>query len=122
MNNPQPDRRWYQFSLRTLLFGVFVVSLLASYGGCYYRLSRRGMAEMAEQWGGTEGVFFYAPMDSDSWKRCLQEHERRRWFFAPANWVDRVLFGGPSPYRGGIWKLTRRDVSTCPTSVSMQGA
>ena len=103
MATSKPKRRWYQFSLRTLMLGVVLASLLASYVGSYYRLSRRGLAEAREV--DAEG-FFYVPMDDVFASQDLSEHYRRAWFFAPVNWIDRHLFGGPAPAVEPTWKLT----------------
>ena len=86
-------RRWYQFSLRTLLLSAVVVSLLSSYIGCYYRLSRRGMEEARQ--AEIEG-FFYVPIDEViaaggvTPKHCLL-----LLLFSPANAIDHLLFGTP---------------------------
>ncbi len=98
--------RWrFQFSLRTLLLLVFVWSLLASYIGAYYRLSRRGVEEAADY--GLEGCFLYVPTDRAMETQDLTEHYRRMRFFAPASWIDQHIFGGPPPIRGIIFELSR---------------
>lgn len=87
-------RRWYQFSLRTLLLSVVVASLLSSYVGCYYRLSRRGMEEARQ--AGIEG-FFYVPMDEvDAAGDVTPKHCLLAVFFLPANAIDHFVFGTPT--------------------------
>ncbi len=95
--------RWYQFSLRSLLLGAVLLNLFFSYVGSYYQLSRRGVRE--GELRDMEG-FFYTPVDDIMATRELTRHHRLSAFFAPANWIDVHLFGGPSPAKGGIWKLT----------------
>ena len=99
----EAKRRWYQFTLRGLLLAVVLASLLASYVGCYYRLSRRGMREAAEcEMDG----FLYLPVDEVVATEDLTRHHRRAVFFAPANWVDRCLFGGPVPATDILFHLS----------------
>ena len=99
-----PERlRWYQFRVRTLLLAVVLASALASYVGCYYRLSRRGMEEVAQHPG--IDAFLYVPTDEVFAAQDLTQHHRRALFFAPANWIDRHVFGGPSPVRGILFSL-----------------
>ena len=59
------------------------------------------MVETEAIWGVEDG-FFYIPSGENLSDEDIRKHHRRAWFLAPANWVDRTLFGGPSPYRGGI--------------------
>jgi hypothetical protein len=100
--SPDPSRHFPRFILRTLLLAV--VGLLAAYFGCYYRISRKSMVESAAKWG-VENAFFYFPLRENLPDEDIRKHHRRAWFFAPTNWIDRTLFGGPSPYRGGIREL-----------------
>jgi hypothetical protein len=86
-----------------MLLAVLFASLLSSYGGCYYRLSRRGLQEAEER--GSDGLFYYVPVDGDLATEDLMRHRRLAWFFAPASLVDRHFFGGPQPVQGGILRL-----------------
>ena len=74
-----------------------------AYVGTYYHLSRRGIAEAAEY--GLEG-FLYVPVDDVLASEDLSLHYRRCTLFAPANWVDRHVFGGPPPIRGMMFRLS----------------
>jgi len=89
----KPKRRWYQFSLRTLLLSVVVASLLSSYVACYYRLSRRGMEEARQ--AEMEG-FFYVPIDDIiAAGEVTPKHCLLLVLFCPANAIDHLLFGTP---------------------------
>ena len=96
--------RWYQFSLRSLLLAVVLLNLFFSYAGSYYQLSRRGMREAGEEFG--ENVFFYTRIDDVMATRDLTRHHCFSTFFAPANWIDVHVFGGPSPVGCVLWELT----------------
>lgn len=76
------------------MIGALFASLLASYVGTYYRLSRRGMAE-AEAYG-LEG-FLYIPIEEMREPDDLRRQRWRGWCFAPANLIDRYFLGGPKP-------------------------
>jgi hypothetical protein len=83
-----------QFRLRTMFIAIAVLSVGMCYAGAYYRLSRRGLKEVAPY--GLRG-FFYVPADE---VMASRDFTAQLWccaFFAPANWVDRHLFGGPQP-------------------------
>jgi hypothetical protein len=86
-----------------VLVAVLLILLAMTYGGAYYRLSRSGLEE-AEQFG-LKG-FFYVPakdvLDSQDLTR------QRRWciFFAPANWLDRQIFGGPRPIENILFRIS----------------
>ena len=110
MSDPISKRRWYQFSLRTLLIGVVLASLLVSYVGTYYRLSRRGMAETGE-------LFFYVPVDEIHGPGDMWKHRWLKVLFYPANQIDRNIFGGPAPVIDVTWELCAIDGITGPDSV-----
>ncbi len=95
-------RRWYQFSLRALLIGVAIFSLVAAYVGSYCRLSRRGMHEAKTY--GLEG-FLYVPADEVVASHDLTRHHAFMVFYAPLNWLDREFFGGISPTGSIMWDL-----------------
>jgi len=99
MCDPKPKHRWYQFKVRTLLIGVLLASLLASYVGTYYQLSRRGMAESGE-------LFFYIPVDEIHGPEDLWRHRWRKVLFYPANQIDQLVFGGPEPVIDVTFELT----------------
>jgi len=91
-----------QFSLRQVLLLFVLVALLFSYVGSYYRLSRRGMREAAEfQIKG----FLYAPANDVFASHDLSTHHRLAVFFAPANSIDRGLFGADGPTKGIMFEL-----------------
>jgi hypothetical protein len=77
------------------MFGCVVLGLLFAYVGTYYRLSRRGMREAKAY--GEEYYFYYIPVAEMTGEKDLARHHRRAAFFAPANWVDQKIFGGPEP-------------------------
>ncbi len=110
MCDPKSKRRWYQFRLRTLLIGVLLASLLASYVGTYYRLSRRGVAESGEP-------FFYVPVNEILGPEDFWRHRWRVLFFAPANQIDRHVFGGPEPVIDVMWELSTAHGLPRPNSV-----
>jgi hypothetical protein len=98
MSDLIPKRRSYQFRLRTLLIGVLLASLLASYVGTYYRLSRRGVAESGE-------LFFYVPADELHGPEDMWKHRWLKVLFYPANQIDRQCFDGPTPVIDVTWEL-----------------
>jgi hypothetical protein len=65
-----------------------------AYIGTYCHLSRRGMAEAAEY---ELAGFLYVPTDDVLASEDLSLHHQRCTLFAPANWGDHHVFGGPSP-------------------------
>lgn len=87
-----------------MLIGVLIFSVLASYVGSYYRLSRRGMAEAAAVLE-AEG-FFYVPLDELFASRDLTRHSWLTTLYAPLNWIDRKLFGGDGPAGGIMFHLS----------------
>lgn len=89
--------------LRLLVVCALAV-LLAAYVGSYYHLSRRGMREAREY--NMQG-FLYVPADEVFKTRDLSGHYRRARLYAPLNWLDRTLFGGPGPVRGITWGLSK---------------
>jgi hypothetical protein len=88
---------------------MVIVGSLAGYAGSYAHFSRRGMAEARSVgWPG----FFYVPMqevgpNSPGW----WQHCRLVDFYAPANSIDRALFGAPHPVTGITWGLRAGDGS-----------
>lgn len=101
----------FQCRLRTLFVVTTVAAVLACYVGSYYQLSRRGMREAKVM--GMEG-FLYVPIDEAFATRDLSRHYFRAQFYAPANWVDRTVFGGEGPSGGILWSLSKRDAFDCP--------
>ena len=99
------SQRWGQFSLRALLVFSVLAGLLLAYAGSYYRISRRGVGEVAEYFG-VEGGFFYVPVDEVQITKSLSRHYRLSTFYAPANWIDRHLSGGPSPALSVVFEVT----------------
>ncbi len=77
------------------LAGVLVVFLFGAwYVGSYHYLSRRGMREAGPY---RMPGFFYVSVQEVEENQDLSRHESLMRFYGPANWVDRTLFGGPSP-------------------------
>ena len=87
-------RRVFRFRLRTLLLLVTASACLTAYSVEYYRRSRRGLKD-SFQLGFS--MFFYVPVDEVLDSEDLTDHDRMVYFFAPANWLDQHVFGGPSP-------------------------
>jgi hypothetical protein len=63
-------------------------------------LSRRGLSEASEFEG---NCFLYIPIEEVDNPHDLLPHHRLRVFFAPVNWVDSNVFGGPSPIFSITW-------------------
>jgi hypothetical protein len=81
-----------RFSLRTIAIACLLLCVLLTYVGSYYRLSRRGMRE-AEVYD-MDG-FYYIPMEELMLSHSFEgKHFRRATFYAPANAIDRMWFGG----------------------------
>ena len=89
-----PTRR-FQMSLRRLIAVVAVASLLCAYGASYHRLSRRGLAE-ARDYG--IGGFLYVPVGETAGLTDLRRHYVLAAFFEPVCWLDRRIFGTPTPW------------------------
>jgi hypothetical protein len=92
-------RKW-----RRLAFVVAVTALLALYVGSYYWLSRRGLQEAKNY--GMKG-FLYVPTEEVLQSKDLSRHYRLMTFYAPANWVDQLLFNGEGPVRDIMWGLSK---------------
>jgi hypothetical protein len=76
---------------------ILFTSLALAYAGSYYRLSRRGMREAREY--GLPGSFLYVPWAEFTASGGFTRHYGLAIFYAPPNWIDRAIFGGPSPLR-----------------------
>ena len=87
----------FRCRVRTLIVTIAGLSLVFAYVGSYHRLSRRGLRE-ASVYGSP--AFFYVPWEEAIASRDLSRHYRLAAFYAPVNWVDRTLLGGPYPWRG----------------------
>lgn len=103
MPSPANHRPRFQFSLRLMLLLCVGFGLLFLYAGSYYGISRRGMREAAKL--ELEG-FLYMPYEDAAATHDLTRHHCLAIIFAPANWVDRVLFGGSGPIDGIRWGLS----------------
>ncbi len=90
-------RLWKVFVAMTLL------SVILAYAGAYYRLSRRGVEEAAAY--GLHG-FFYVSADDVIESQDLSTQRGWCMFFAPANWVDQWVFGGPQPIQSIMFRLS----------------
>ncbi len=93
MNSPLGKRR-IRFRLGTAFVTITLVSTVLAYTGTYYRLSRRGIEEAAKY--ELKG-FFYIPIDEAIASEDWSAHRRLGIFFAPANAIDQLIFGGPVP-------------------------
>lgn len=92
-----------QFRLRTMFIAIAVLSVGMCYASAYYSLSRRGLKEAATY--GMHG-FLYVPLDEVTASEDLSTHLEWCAFFAPANWVDRHLFGGSYPVTDILFHLS----------------
>ncbi len=94
-----------QFGLRSMFAAIALLAVSMSYAAAYIRLSQRGIEEAATH--GLEG-FLYVPLDEVMASENLSV--QRRWciFFAPANWVDRHMFGGPDPVTDILFRISMR--------------
>ena len=99
---PYPARR-LQISLWRLIILVAISSAILAYVGSYYRLSRRGMDEARDY--GLPG-FLYVPFAAASASEDLRPHYALAYFYSPLNWVDRAVFGVPSPWIYITWRLS----------------
>jgi hypothetical protein len=100
---PDIDRRPdHQMRLKWRKPALLVTAgvLLALYGGSYYHLSRRGLREAKPY--GMHG-FLYVPIEEVLQSKDLSRHYRLETFYAPANWVDQILFNGDGPVRDIMW-------------------
>jgi hypothetical protein len=77
---------------------------MAAYGGSYYRISRRSLAELRPY--DAEG-FLYVPCDEVLRTQNLDAHVRWMQFYGPANWVDRTFFAGPSPMTCVLFSMSK---------------
>jgi hypothetical protein len=79
-----------------MMIAILLTALGLSYVFSYYHLSRRGMREASAY--EIDG-FFYVPMsaitariEAGQWPFSTNYPFKR--FYAPLNWIDRLLFGG----------------------------
>jgi hypothetical protein len=100
---PRHKHRLFRCSLRTMLLCAVLTSVLAFYVGSYYYLSRRGMNEAA-RYG--MNAFLYVPADKVLVTEGLSGHYIRCTIYSPLNWLDRNVFGGPSPVGGITFHLS----------------
>lgn len=100
----RPVATRFRFKLRTLILFVAGLSLVLSYTGSYYRLSRRGLAEAVPH--GLPG-FLYVPIEEAAAREDLSRHYVLTVFFAPLNWLDRNLFRtAADPNISIMWRLS----------------
>jgi hypothetical protein len=100
---PMPHCRMPRFRLRKVFVAMTLASVVMAYAGAYYRLSRRGMEEAAVY--GLPG-FFYVSAEEVMTTEDLSTQRRWCLFFAPANWVDQCVFGGPAPIQDIMFRLS----------------
>jgi hypothetical protein len=103
LQEPAPPNRRLQISMRRLVVLVGLSSLLLVYVESYRRLSHRGMREAQEF--GIAG-FLYVPFAEAAASEDLTRHYALATFYAPLNWIDRAIFGAPSPYVCIMWRLS----------------
>lgn len=96
----QPKRSWFRFSLRNMAIAFVGLALLFAYAGSYYRISRRHLDELRREWDSTGNAFFYIPIAEFEANRDLRKHYLLKRFYAPANYIDREFFDGPSAVIG----------------------
>jgi hypothetical protein len=82
------------FRLLVGLAFVAILLIVCTYGGTYCWLRGRGLRD-ANLYG-LKG-FYYVPMDQVVSNEDLKRHHQMTLIFAPANSIDRRLFGGPAP-------------------------
>src|SRR5262245_33369548 len=92
-----------RFTIRRMLLIVALTAVVMSYVGSYYRLSRRGMREAPQD--GIPG-FLYIPVDEAAEHHDLSRHYALMTFYAPMNWLDRILVGAPGPTICIMWRLS----------------
>jgi hypothetical protein len=92
-----------RFTIRRMMLIVAFTAVVMSYVGSYYRLSRAGMREAARY--GIAG-FLYVPFEEAADREDLSRHYALMTFYAPLNWLDRILFGAPGPTSGIMWRLS----------------
>lgn len=80
-------------AMRWLATGM-LVCLFAAYVATYVTLRNRSLREMGKF--GVDGLL-YDSADTVFRTHDMSDHNFRRLLFAPANYVDRKLFGGPGP-------------------------
>ena len=86
-----------------MFIAIAILSVGMTYAGAYYRLSRRGLKEAATY--GLSG-FFYVSADEIMASQDLTTQRRWCLYFAPANWVDRHVIGGPQPIEDLMFRLS----------------
>jgi hypothetical protein len=90
-------------SVTSMLINALLVGVLVFYTSSYYFLSRRGMNEAATY--GMDG-FLYVPAADVFATENLSGHHSRCRIYAPLNWLDRTMFGGPTPVTGIMFRLS----------------
>lgn len=85
---------WRLFRAMRWLATGMLVCLFAAYVATYVTLRNRSLREMGKF--GADS-FLYDSADTVFRTHDMSDHNFRRLLFAPANYVDRKLFGGPSP-------------------------
>lgn len=86
-----------------MFVAITLLSVVMAHAGAYYRLSRRGIKEAADY--ELKG-FFYVSADEVMTSQDLSTQRRWCLFFAPANWVDQLVFGGPPPIESIMFRLS----------------
>ncbi len=82
------DPRWKLPSLLAIVSGLIVLSYVGSYAWFY----QRGIAEADDT--GLPDTFLFVPVESVIQSQDLNQHDRRRKFYEPLNWVHFHWFGG----------------------------
>ena len=92
-----------RFTIRRMMLAVAFTAVVMSYVGSYHRLSRRGMREAAQY--GIPG-FLYVRFAEAAEHEDLSRHYTLMTFYAPLNWLDRILLGTPGPTICIMWRLS----------------
>src|SRR5579883_1141903 len=81
-------------TIRRAMIHIALLSLVFSYVGSYYRLSRRSMREDANY--GFDAIV-YVPFEEIDSKEGISRHYALMWIYHPLNWIDQRLFKTPGP-------------------------
>ena len=90
-------------NLRRWIWVAMVSFVVAIYVGSYITLRTRSIAEASPL--NFEG-FLYVPLNDVMASHDLSTHYFLSYVFAPLNYVDRALFGGPGPVRCILFDLS----------------
>ena len=109
MSTPEPELRWYQFTLRSLMLLTLFVAVICSLGVCTHWLVSAVIAMFAlagmagrivagTRLGFVQGVVFGIQFDDDSLDRCQVRHFGREH-------LGVVIASRGNALRGGCWRV-----------------